>query len=211
MTMRKKNTLLFFFCTLLIQSYAQKFPHVVHGKCYAKYSNTEENSLVETFAMYLGDKDKMIEGVEEYTILIVPNQTIKEQKGVKAISYTSKSEDCFLWETIESSDEKFVTFWIVTDTNVVKNFKMTTIKITKTEEIEWIEVLCDEKTTPKIIEEIRTKLMALGYYCGEQKGSITPYLKTAIKKYQIKNSLHLGLLNIETLNHLKINYKVDRE
>lgn len=207
--MKKNNTLLFFFYTLLIQSYAQKIPQTVSGKCYGKYSNIKKDSLVETFAMYLGDKDKMIDGVEEYTILIVPNQTIEEKKGVKAISYASKFEDGFLWETIEPSNEKFVTFWIVTDTNAVKNFKMTTIKITKSEEIEWQEVLCDELRTPKIIEEIRTKLIAMGYYCGEQKGIITPYLKSALKKYQIKNSLHLGLLSIETLNHLKINYKVE--
>jgi hypothetical protein len=202
--MKKNSLLLFFFCTIVVESYAQENPSQEAGKCYAK-CNSGVSYTIETFAEYLGDK--RVGSIEEYTIDLEPNQTIEKKKGVKSKCYDPSSEDCFLWETIDISDEESVTFWIVADTSVVKNFKMTTLKITKSKGIEWREVLCESNCTPTVIEEIYQKLTALGYYCGKQKSLISSDFKNALIKYQIKNNLPVGQLNIETLNQLKITYK----
>ncbi len=172
------------------------------GKCYAKCKVPKLDSEIIVFSEYTGVKTN--NSTEKYTFEYFPNQIIFIKNNTKDNSDS--------WEKLYVSLDEPLEYWIVADTSLEKNYKITTLKFVDFEEHtlakeEWREVLCDSKITTTIVQKLHEKLSNLGFECGSLANTITPKLKTALQQYQIANQLPIGQLNVETLKKLGI--KID--
>ncbi len=69
-----------------------------------------------------------------------------------------------------------------------------------------MEVLCIEKVTKKIIDQIQLKLEGLGYETNTFSNELGELTIDSLMKFQQQNELPIGGLNIPTLELLGINY-----
>ena len=66
----------------------------------------------------------------------------------------------------------------------------------------WTEILCADQTTSATIRQIQESLKRKGYHAGPTDGVMGVQTQTAIKQYQVDNSLPVGNLNLKTLESL---------
>ena len=71
---------------------------------------------------------------------------------------------------------------------------------------EWTEILCQEKTTVSVVQQLQQALKNRGYEVGPIDGVMGNKTRQALNKFQTDNNLPLGSLNIETLSLLAISY-----
>ena len=103
--------------------------------------------------------------------------------------------------------------WVINKGPSVSNFVPATFtfvvmkKLANTEvkEIE-TEVLCSDKLTEKIIQEIQMKLKGLGFETDNFANELGETTLDSLKKFQQQNELPIGGLNISTLQLLGIEY-----
>ncbi len=69
---------------------------------------------------------------------------------------------------------------------------------------EWVEILCNESTTPSIIRAVQRALTDKGFNAGPVDGVMGAQTRSALTQYQEKNGLPIGNLNMETLNALGV-------
>ncbi|MEM6316499.1 MAG: peptidoglycan-binding protein [Bacteroidota bacterium] len=70
----------------------------------------------------------------------------------------------------------------------------------------WTEILCANKTSASTIRKLQRALRAEGYSIGVVDGVLGTRTQTALRQFQIDNSLPIGNLNMETLKSLGIPY-----
>ena len=175
------------------------------GKCYAKcLAQDEYGTFEEDIFVYTGsDEDQ--ERVTFETIVIEPARTKWEKK--KAENCLQKDEnDCLVWCLVEIP-ETSKDFLIVKDTNFIKDFKIETISYAELVKsggyAEWKEVVCESDISPDLYRRIQEALIKEGFLTGiEADGRINQKTKEALVKYQKKNNLPIGSLDLETLSHL---------
>ena len=68
------------------------------------------------------------------------------------------------------------------------------------------EVLCSDKQTEKIIQEVQTRLKGLGFETDNFSNELGETTLDSLKKFQQQNELPIGGLNIPTLQLLGIQY-----
>lgn len=68
------------------------------------------------------------------------------------------------------------------------------------------EVLCSDKLTEKIIQEVQLRLKGLGFETDNFSNELGETTLDALKKLQQQNELPIGGLNIPTLQYLGIQY-----
>lgn len=71
---------------------------------------------------------------------------------------------------------------------------------------EWVEIVCDHNVTKKLIIQICSDLVRLGYYIEKEeieKGVFGPTTKQALHTFQEDYKLPVGSINLITLNKLK--------
>ncbi len=82
--------------------------------------------------------------------------------------------------------------------------------ITKTKKVSeggstgWEEIVCQANTSPDMIRQLQTKLKEAGEYNGSVDGRMGTNTREALKRYQTKNGLPIGNLNIKTLRQMGI-------
>lgn len=118
-------------------------------------------------------------------------------------------EDCMIRHLVKTL-VKSATYYVVTDSSINKQFKITKIPIMVLEQIggisAWAEVLCEKDMNATIIKNVNSKLIELGYLDEsllKDAGTLGKVTKNAIIDYQIANGLPIGgALNIPLLGHL---------
>jgi hypothetical protein len=101
------------------------------------------------------------------------------------------------------------TLWVVFDTTITRDYKRVLFETLDygnivSENSGWYEVLCDNKRTSPIIGKIIRALKDRGYETGSAV-HMDAKAKSALIKFQQKNSLPIGNLDVKTLKALGIN------
>ena len=83
-----------------------------------------------------------------------------------------------------------------------------TSDLSATQNTAWAEVICENKISKKLMQNLHAALAERGYPAGAFPNSRTPSheLKEALKKYQTDNSFMIGQLSTESLFSLGVLY-----
>ncbi|MEM9547479.1 MAG: peptidoglycan-binding domain-containing protein [Bacteroidota bacterium] len=178
------------------------------GKCFAKclmpdkYETYEEDIIVFTGA------DSETKGVILEEIVLSPATTTWEKKIADRNCMSNNPDDCLVWCLIEVP-EVTKEYLIVTDTNLIKEFRIE--KITYQELVkaggftEWREVICAADIDKRLYIRIQETLIKKGF--GDNivpNGVVSRPTKEALVNYQKLNGLPVGALDMETLTSLGI-------
>lgn len=161
----------------------------------------------ETPAQYAYDTDKVLVEAEKEEVTQVPAQykTIKirvvktpatyEKVEIPAVykNFTTRvlvNSNCLETRTT-TTDAKYKT---VSEKRLVSSGGYT----------DWVEILCEAKTTNSVLREVQNKLNAKGYAVGSADGIMGIRTRAQLEKYQKDNNLPVGNLNIETLKSLGV-------
>jgi len=182
------------------------------GKCYAKcliQDKVLEKKFVGDFLVYTGE-DVEKEGVTYREIITKEAGTRWEKKKADRNCLSPNPEDCMVWCLIEVPEESAL-FYEVTDTSLVKEYKLEAIYTTpiakKGGYTEWKEVICESDISPALYTKIQENLSVKGYNIGnDNKGKMSSTTQAALKEFQIDYALPIGGLNIETMEALGVDY-----
>ena len=148
------------------------------GKCYAKcLINSKYETITDMEWVYTGT-DFSIDGIEEYVY----------KTGVEVEVY-----------------------FVVKDTSIVKYFEEFSFdyKVQIEEGFrEWREILCYKNITVHLYRNIQKALISNGYYVGPNgaDGQLDATSRAALVHYQKDFNLPIGSLDIETLEHMGVDY-----
>lgn len=179
------------------------------GKCYAKCLVHDKYATYEEVLLVYSGEDMNREGVELEKIIFKPATT----KWVKKKSPNCRSadpNDCLVWCLVDEP-EVSKEYLIVRDTNLVKDFKREIVNYRELEQAggftEWKEVVCEADLNESLYQNIQLALIANGYLQDTiPDGKIGKTTKEALVKYQKSNELPVGSLDLETLDHLGVEY-----
>lgn len=181
------------------------------GKCYAKCEipNQYEESEIEFFE-YTGNNFSS-QNISLKKIPLESGSKVYHKTKLNDCIYNDE-KDCFTWTEIKL-ETPMLKYYIVNDTSLEKSYSTKKIKIKKIITIggytEWKEILCQGSITSILIENIKIKLFSLGYLSsvpsGKQKSKWDEETKSALKKFQVDNSLPIGALDFETITKLGVN------
>ena len=71
----------------------------------------------------------------------------------------------------------------------------------------WIEVICGDKSSPKLYVELKQALKSRGYDTVNLNPSKDKFLMKALRLFQQDNNLPVGYLSVEMIRALGIDYK----
>lgn len=182
------------------------------GKCYAKcmvqkQPDKDKIEEIASFYEYLGSD--LPDNVVKETILIPA--TSEWVKYKRSEDCPDEDENCLVYKLEEKSAYK-KTFKTVSDTNKVKNFKLTIIYdekfSSKTAVSDWLEVICDSKLSNQKIKELYNRLSIKGYKTtlADFEELTLKKIKPVLHKYQRENNLPIGEINAPTLESLGLSY-----
>lgn len=196
------RTLYFSIIILLfaLNSSAQTFdlPPAVPGKCYAKcFYPTKFIASEKAYRVYIGESK-----VATLDSIIFFNS---DEYGKISFEYNDTS----IVSGILKISDKYSVDYILDESSTAFPFKIDTFKVIQrvNEPIQdWHEVLCENKTTKKLLFNLQEKLWELGYYKGDKTRKLDSKTKSALINFQKDNNLPYGQLNIESLKALGIRY-----
>jgi len=148
-------------------------PNAEPGKCYAQCITSDRYSnITEQILEYTGS-DYEAEGVKRKTILLSKATTIWEKGKTDPNCLSKNPEDCMIWCLVDIPAVK-ETYYIVTDTAINKQFKITEIQKRSLVSVGgrngWVEVLCEKDITFKKIRAVQEALTNNGYSVGAING-----------------------------------------
>jgi hypothetical protein len=164
--------------------------------CLMPLKNFEDSELIP---VYTG-KDEDIDGIERVRIEMTP----KSEKWVKRIAKDCLSRDpndCTIWCLVDVPAE-YKLFYLVQDTNLVKDFELRALAEYTTEEklvTDFVEVVCPEYQNAVFKRELNIALRRKGY---ATKSEDDKYLKKELLRYQRNHNLPVGGYNLPTMQHL---------
>lgn len=161
----------------------------------------------ESPAQYAYDSEKILvsEATEDVTQVPAQYKTIKvrvvktpasyEKVEIPAVykNFTKRvlvNSNC-LESTTTTTDAKYKT---VSEKRLVSTGGYT----------DWVEILCEAKTTDSVVRNVQKALNAKGYAVGSADGIMGIKTRAMLAKYQKENNLPVGNLNMETLKSLGI-------
>lgn len=146
-------------------------------------------NVKEEMIMLGSGREKII---STYTVVQEPrHEFTRNQKKFKQVA---------VYEAADLPSKKKIEF-PATYTNV----SLKKLVVPDEKELE-IEVLCPEKLTEKIIDEVQLKLKGLGFAADNFANELGETTLDSLKKFQEQNELPIGGLNIPTLQLLGIQY-----
>lgn len=182
------------------------------GKCFAKAFIPDVYQYdYETYYRYTGHVSGSIAGVEKYFVETTAEQTKWVKKRADKNCLSSNPEDCMVWCLI-TDPPKEVEIMEVVDTFLCKDFVLDSIKyetiIQEGGFTEWRQVVCERYITQELIEEIQESLIEHGILVrGESEtGKRDKAFESAVVKIQRMNGLSICQLDLETLDHLEIDW-----
>jgi len=178
--------------------------------CYAKCLISEKYTVeIENIFEYTGDNYDS-EWVEEVSIEVKPatSKWIKKKADPSCIS--SNPDDCLVWCLVDQEAE-YENYYIVNDTSKVKDYKESSIRITKGIEkggfTQWKEIVCEKDQTSDFYTDIQLALTENNYDLFKAEyGVFDKTTKQALIKFQKENYLPIGNLDLETIAALGIEY-----
>jgi hypothetical protein len=177
-----------------------------YAKCTIYKGNTENNEMI--LPVYTGNiKSENIEVVKIVTSL-ASTKWIKKRADRNCLS--SNPDDCLVW-CLEEVPETIKKIECVKDTSLTKDFKFKSFTVQKRiapaySGTEWREILCKNKYSKEIMQDICAKLSALNYKVENDTNEVNERMKAAITQYQKDKGLPIGELNLETLRALKVDF-----
>lgn len=184
-------------------------PNAEPGKCYAQiiYSDKYTEDIKQIYE-YTGT-DYKAKGVKKEVVLLSPATTRWEKGKPDPNCQSEDPEDCMVMCLVDVP-AKSVTYYVVTDSSINKQFKITKLSTRVLEQIGgrsgWTEVLCEKDMNRTIIQNVNWQLIELGYLDENllnDAGMLGRATKIAIRDYQEVNGLPIGgALNIPLLEHL---------
>ncbi len=179
------------------------------GKCYAKCKILADAQVIKIhYAEYTGE-DTGVDFVEKQVIFERANAGTKwVKKKAKKNCLSNNPEDCMVWCLVEVPPFKLEKY-VVTDTSQLKEFEMKTYddseNYTYADSYEWREVVCEPQINESLLNKICNSLIVENYMAADECDNKNR-IKSAIRAYQTEKLLPVGGLNIETLNHLGVDF-----
>jgi hypothetical protein len=179
------------------------------GKCYARCLIEDQYASDTSYILeYSGLNPTETLGVEYKTVTTAPATTKWEKKKADRNCHSSNPDDCLVWCLVDV-EEQMQSFYIVTDTLNVKEFKekllVKHMLVKAGGFTEWKEIICAADVTPQLYREIQHKLKEAGFNI-EVTGVVSKETKAALVKFQKINGLPVGALDTETLDVLGVNF-----
>jgi len=179
------------------------------GKCYAKCkSPVVYENIVEDRVLYTGEPIEA-DYLEHISQEIRPAGT-KWIKKKTENCLSANPDDCLIWclSTVPAETEEYI---LVKDTTQTSEYKVETVEYRKPVsfggEIEWQEVICQNKIDKGLVQDIATVLIDEGFYSDNKIPSkLNMQLTKAMVEYQKEYGLYSGQMTMETLNHMKIQH-----
>jgi hypothetical protein len=181
------------------------------GKCYAKCETTERSEIInKKLPRYTGKLDKDLIPKITYTIEVEPQENgFRWEKRKTTDCISSNPDDCYVWckiPVVATNGQEY----IVKDTTLIRDFEMIEVPVKfitqKAGKMEYVEIICANFLTSKVIKKIQQKLLDQGFYDGAITGSIDSTTKNAISDFQKSNLAYHGAITTELLQALKIKY-----
>jgi len=216
MTKLKVFRINFFFALLLLISNScgiqnntssEKF-HGEPGKCYAKANIPDRyDEHKRIYPIYTG-KDPESTALVQKKEFVIQHKTKRWEKEKSRGCNSPNPKDCYMW-CLKEVPQKINTYYIVTDTTVIKKFELKSIyertNFTKGGFKDWIEVLCQNEVDAKLYANIGLELISRGYLKSNADLSFnSKEIKKAFLKYQKDNNLATNLYSIEALKHIGV-------
>ena len=184
-----------------------------YAKCLVAVIEAENRNIL--LPVYTG-KDTQNDNIETVEIVTKAVSTKWVKKNADRNCKSADPNDCLVWCLTEVPEEreKIVT---VKDTTLTKDFKFRYFNVQKyvksenDNSNEWREILCENKITPQLYQDMSAKLKKLGYKVEEGTTEMTSTLKQALNKFQKDNDLPVYNLNLETLRALKLNNYIPKK
>ncbi len=173
--------------------------------CFGLLSSSEK-IIYDTLILQIYSENKLVYGVEEKKIIVMPGQSKWVKKLVDKNCVSSDIADCYVW-CPENIPEESKTYFVVTDTTSIKNFTYDSIyiykgKIKEGQKIRQ-QVLCDDEISDSLLSELRQLLENQGYEISKTKKSD---VLAALIEFQKDQKLAYGYfepISIELLKKLE--------
>jgi hypothetical protein len=177
------------------------------GSCYAKCKVPDQIDTLYIVTVEYTGSDYENPFVEKKIIEISP-ATEKWEKRHQKDCRSANTDDCMVWclVNVPAVDYEYHT---VTDTSLLKDFIVKDFITTKKTiaDIQYYEVLCDNKMTNSIINEVELALFINEFKSSyNEMGKMDTEFKQALVSFQKENNLPIGSLNLLTLDALGVKY-----
>jgi Putative peptidoglycan binding domain. len=163
---------------------------------------------VTTYHVFTGDASIENVDLEELQIEIKAAST-KWEKRKKPDCESTDPNDCFMACLVQVPAE-YETFTVLKDIAQSDNYEVKTITkeilVKQGGYIEKQKVICDENVSADLVMDLQKTLEAQKYNTGPATQKFNPFLKSGLYKYQKDNNLPVGLLNLQTLDKLGVDY-----
>lgn len=181
-----------------------------HGVCWKEclMPSIYEDEIT-TYNVFTGNESDESVDLEEISIEIKPASTQWVKKKADRNCLSADPNDCLVWCLVESPAET-ETFTILKDTSQSTNFEVKEIVkkklIKKGGYVEKQKTICDDKVSADLVMNLQLMLDKQKYETGPPTQTITTLLKSGLYKYQKDNNLPVGILNLQTLDKLGVEY-----
>ena len=182
---------------------------VVPGKCFAKSMIPNKYEIVSQDLIVYTGEDLNAESVSLEKIVLKPAIT-KWEKRIRDNCVSVDPKDCLVWCLVNIPEEAKEVY-IVTDTLMEKSYEIQQFQqevlVRSGGYTEWKEVICQEDLTTNLVLKIQNALITKGF--GKTvipSGDLNREWKTILVDYQKKQFLPVGNVNVETLDHLGVEY-----
>ncbi len=172
------------------------------GKCYAK-ALQPNGTVSDTLGAFSIDESIPSHMLEQIELQPATEKWIKKRADKNCLS--SHPDDCIVW-CLQKTPAVIVAPSVTIDTSGAAPMKYVTLDLntsdlSETQNTAWAEVICENKLTKKLMQNLHAALEERGYSAGAIPNSRTPSqeLKEALKKYQTDNSIMIGQLSTESL------------
>lgn len=189
--------------TITLNKYELESGRRCMEKCLAPI---ESGRVVSSFAVYLPKDSSEYPDFVDW--LNLKTQSAKtEWKKVRAENCVGDSDDCFKWCSIDSP-AKYNNLPIVIDTSKTDQYK-----IIKVEHIQYqyqskirdrVEVLCEDEVTESFLENLKTKMLKLGFLKRENTDIGKEGVLKALYSYQKYHSIPMGSITLSSIEKLGI-------
>ncbi len=175
------------------------------GKCYAKCELPAEYLYVEMeYPVYTGNDSNI--ALDEISIS-EPSKAKWVKKKTDKPCHSEDPADCMVWCLVETGSETKV-IKVVKDINSTKDYEMKSFQVAQIKsdrKADWQEVLCFDKITEDVINQVQGSLKSLGYTVGNSK-KLDKVTKKALHQFQDDFKLPKGNLNMATLDKLGLSF-----
>ncbi len=185
------------------------------GACYQKavIPSTAKINFTRV-AIYQGAEQDCLNQLRDSSILVQEAGTEWIKKRTDKSCVSADPDDCLVWCLVTVEPRHQLVSNIIKDTAACPEYEIEEIAVRKTsstdksrQKVEYREVLCESQLSQKVLADIQWRLNDLGYLRGQwEEGKFKDKSGEALRMYQWDYGLPVGSFNLETMEHLGVNY-----